>query len=139
MRSSVIVTALAGFWTAITTPHVKQERLSPLRCESVGPSDSKLPTTGSRLALLIEEHGDLDIAISILLAANSCDDLLLTRLKKRKLQIKDEIALCEQPKRIVQRAVRTELAMSAYHQLLIASSQWIGIGRQRCRPTSLGV
>ena len=54
---------------------------------------------GARLAALAAEHGDLDIAISFLLDAGSCDDLLITRLKKRKLQIKDEIAsltLCSQ-------------------------------------------
>ena len=47
---------------------------------------------GARLAALAAEHDDLDIAISVLLDAGSRDDLLITRLKKRKLQIKDEIA-----------------------------------------------
>jgi hypothetical protein len=45
-----------------------------------------------RLAALIAEHDDLDIAISVLLETANRDDLLITRLKKRKLQIKDEIA-----------------------------------------------
>jgi hypothetical protein len=41
--------------------------------------------------MLIAEHDDLDLVISSLLAVGSHDDLLITRLKKRKLQIKDEI------------------------------------------------
>jgi len=45
-----------------------------------------------RLATLLEEHGDLDGAIAALLASGSRDDLQITRLKKRKLQIRDEIA-----------------------------------------------
>jgi hypothetical protein len=49
------------------------------------------PATDSRLAALIAEHDDLDVAISVLLEAGKRDDLLITRLKKRKLQIKDEM------------------------------------------------
>lgn len=50
-------------------------------------------TTQNRLAALIAEHDDLDAAIFALLEAGRRDDLLISRLKKRKLQIKDEIAL----------------------------------------------
>ena len=46
-----------------------------------------------RLAALIEEHNDLDEAIAAILASAACDDLLVSRLKKRKLHLKDEIAL----------------------------------------------
>jgi hypothetical protein len=46
-----------------------------------------------RLAALIEEHNDLDKAIAAVLASVACDDLLVSRLKKRKLHLKDEIAL----------------------------------------------
>ncbi len=46
-----------------------------------------------RLASLIAEHDDLDSAISALLLIGNCDDLLIARLKKRKLALKDEIAL----------------------------------------------
>ncbi len=46
----------------------------------------------SRLHTLSLEHDDLDAAITALLKAGSCDGLLITRLKKRKLQLKDEIA-----------------------------------------------
>ena len=44
-----------------------------------------------RLTALNLEHDDLDAAITALLKAGSCDGLLITRLKKRKLQLKDEI------------------------------------------------
>ena len=50
------------------------------------------PPTNPTLAMLNEEHNDLDRAVSALLAAGDCDELLVTRLKKRKLHIKDEIA-----------------------------------------------
>jgi hypothetical protein len=42
-----------------------------------------------RLAI---EHDDLDAAIDALALSGSTDDLIVTRLKKRKLRIKDEIA-----------------------------------------------
>lgn len=44
-----------------------------------------------RQAYLIAEHDDLDLAIAALMATGNCDDLVITRLKKRKLQLKDEI------------------------------------------------
>ena len=47
----------------------------------------------AKLAMLIQEHRDLDAAIAALFEAKSCDHLLITRMKKRKLQLKDEIAL----------------------------------------------
>jgi hypothetical protein len=48
-----------------------------------------------KLADLIQEHRDLDGAISVLFEAGTCDPLLMTRLKKRKLLLKDEIARIE--------------------------------------------
>jgi hypothetical protein len=47
------------------------------------------------LAQLRQEHRDLDEAILALEAAQERDQLRLTRLKKRKLGIKDEIARLE--------------------------------------------
>lgn len=44
-----------------------------------------------RLALLVQEHNDLDAAIVALAAAPSHDSLTLARLKKKKLQLKDMI------------------------------------------------
>jgi len=46
----------------------------------------------ARVHALNTEHGDLDCAIAALALSGNGDDLTITRLKKRKLQIKDEIA-----------------------------------------------
>ena len=48
-----------------------------------------------RLAGLRVEHRDLDAAISALSAAGSQDQLQVARLKKRKLRLRDQIALIE--------------------------------------------
>src|ERR1700742_1454965 len=48
--------------------------------------------TNPRLIALIEQHNDLDEAIAAIATATASDDLLVSRLKKRKLQLKDEIA-----------------------------------------------
>jgi len=49
-------------------------------------------------AMLLElttEHHDLDVAIANMMDAPTTDDLLLRRMKKRKLHLKDRIALIE--------------------------------------------
>jgi hypothetical protein len=46
----------------------------------------------AKLTGLMQEHRDLDGAISALFGAGSCDPLLIARLKKRKLYLKDKIA-----------------------------------------------
>ena len=46
----------------------------------------------ARVHALNTEHADLDCAIAALALSGNADDLTITRLKKRKLQIKDEIA-----------------------------------------------
>ena len=46
----------------------------------------------ARLHLLHSEHDDLDAAIIALGQSGNAADLTVTRLKKRKLQLKDEIA-----------------------------------------------
>jgi len=48
-----------------------------------------------RLAGLRIEHRDLDAAISALSATDSKDQLQIARLKKRKLRLKDQIAIIE--------------------------------------------
>lgn len=48
-----------------------------------------------RLEMLRIEHRDLDAAIDALTAAGSIDQLQIARLKKRKLKLKDQIALVE--------------------------------------------
>lgn len=52
-------------------------------------------TMHARLHELRVEHRDLDDAIQRLIEAPPIDELLLRRLKKRKLQLKDRIALIE--------------------------------------------
>ena len=48
-----------------------------------------------RLEMLRIEHRDLDAAIDALTGAGAADQLQLARLKKRKLRLKDQIALIE--------------------------------------------
>lgn len=48
-----------------------------------------------RLALLRIEHRDLDDSIGALVAAPHFDQLQLARLKRRKLKLRDEIAILE--------------------------------------------
>ena len=46
----------------------------------------------ARISALGVHHDDLDAAIDALTKANAHYDLIIVRLKKRKLQIRDEIA-----------------------------------------------
>ena len=48
-----------------------------------------------RLEMLRIEHRDLDAAIDALTGAGSSDQLQIARLKKRKLRLKDQIAIFE--------------------------------------------
>lgn len=48
-----------------------------------------------RLDLLRIEHRDLDSAITALAESSCSDQLQLMRLKKRKLRLRDEIAMLE--------------------------------------------
>jgi hypothetical protein len=52
-------------------------------------------TLKTKLAELVQEHRDLDAAIAALIASGSHDQIQLSRLKKRKLQLKDQIARIE--------------------------------------------
>lgn len=49
----------------------------------------------ARLDVLLAEHRDLDDAITRLDARPPSDDLLVRRLKKRKLMVRDRILLIE--------------------------------------------
>ncbi len=49
----------------------------------------------ARLAHLRMEHRDLDSAIEALRSTSAPDQLQLARLKKRKLRLRDEIAMIE--------------------------------------------
>lgn len=48
-----------------------------------------------RLDLLRIEHRDLDAAIDALTGAGSTDQLQIARLKKRKLKLRDQIAMVQ--------------------------------------------
>ena len=48
-----------------------------------------------RLEVLRVEHRDLDAAIAALIEGGSIDQLQLARFKKRKLRLRDEIAMLE--------------------------------------------
>ena len=52
-------------------------------------------TLRAKLSELTQEHRDLDMAIAALIASGANDQIQLTRLKKRKLQLKDQIAQIE--------------------------------------------
>ncbi len=74
--------------------------LSPETTRNLRPGEEPTRTTPAntayepdlRMRALCVAHDDLDAAIAALLETSLCDDLLLTRLKKRKLQLKDDIA-----------------------------------------------
>jgi hypothetical protein len=60
------------------------------------PSDpAELARMAQRVASLRQEHRDLDTAIAALQTSISADELAVKRLKRRKLQLKDEIARLE--------------------------------------------
>ena len=60
--------------------------------ENEEPEESELR---SQLAALMQEHRDLDTAIGAMIESGVRDQLQLSRLKKRKLQLKDQIARIE--------------------------------------------
>ncbi len=49
-----------------------------------------------RLAMLRQEHRDLDAAIAVLVARDVPDQLQIARLKRHKLRLRDEIAWLEE-------------------------------------------
>ena len=49
----------------------------------------------ARLHTLTQEHRDLDAAIEALRSLSSYDQIQLARLKKRKLRLKDELAVVQ--------------------------------------------
>jgi hypothetical protein len=58
-------------------------------------TDEEEQALRAKLAQLRQEHGDLDAAIAAVADSAHCDQLQLTRLKKRKLQLKDQITRIE--------------------------------------------
>ena len=57
--------------------------------------DGQAAGNAARLAHLRTEHRDLDAAIEALRGTPGRDQLQLARLKKRKLRLRDEIAVLE--------------------------------------------
>ena len=58
-------------------------------------TNPEMSEPAARLAWLKTEHRDLDAAIDSLERGLAADQLQLARLKKRKLRLKDEIAILE--------------------------------------------
>ena len=58
-------------------------------------TEEELNTIRKRLVELRIEHRDLDDAIDLLVATGTFEELKIKRLKKRKLQLKDDIARLE--------------------------------------------
>ena len=58
-------------------------------------NDAGTVPAAQRLVRLRQEHRDLDAAIEALRATTAPDQLQMARLKKRKLRLRDEIALIE--------------------------------------------
>ena len=72
-----------------------ERRKQPRKPRDAGLANADQQALQRKLTNLIQEHRDLDGAISALFETGICDSLLMTRLKKRKLQLKDEIARIE--------------------------------------------
>ena len=58
-------------------------------------TDAEEQALRTKLATLTQEHRDLDAAIEALATAGVRDQLQLSRMKKRKLQLNDEITRIE--------------------------------------------
>ena len=58
-------------------------------------TDAEEQALRETLAQLCQEHRDLDAAIAAMIDSGVRDQLILTRLKKRKLQLKDQIIRIE--------------------------------------------
>lgn len=74
-------------------PYVRRKKMRGPRSLEADGVDAEASRT--KLAGLIQEHRDLDGVISLLFEARTCDPSLIARMKKRKLQLKDEIARFE--------------------------------------------
>ena len=58
-----------------------------------GPDEEK--AQAAKLALLRQEHGDIDASVEAVLAQPLPDQLLVARLKKKKLMLRDQIVSLE--------------------------------------------
>lgn len=62
----------------------------------ISPLDANLHSPERRLIELRMEHGDLDALIDRASEANPVDELMMRRLKKKRLALRDEISRLEQ-------------------------------------------
>lgn len=69
--------------------------IAPIKLLARGQARVNEQELRKRLAGLKTEHRDLDAAIDALLLAGSTDQLQIARLKKRKLRLRDQIAMVE--------------------------------------------
>ncbi len=53
--------------------------------------DDPEATLGARLRVLVQEHSDLDVAVQAIAVAPVPDMMVIARLKRKKLAMKDEI------------------------------------------------
>lgn len=81
-----------GAALGIAVEHLVASRQTQSEGNNVAMNEQELE---KRLALLKSEHRDLDAAIAALTDAGSTDQLQIARLKKRKLRLKDQIAIIE--------------------------------------------
>jgi hypothetical protein len=86
----------AGCWQICDGPH-DRARLSGQAMWATGCKEAHVSREDimRRLELLRIEHRDLDSAIAALVDAGGGDQMQIARLKKRKLRLRDEIALLE--------------------------------------------
>ena len=75
--------------TAQNYPSTQYRERDDLR---VAPTAQLFWSECNKLTDLIAEHDDLDQAVASMLSALGCDDLAISRLKKRKLRVRDEIS-----------------------------------------------
>lgn len=66
--------------------------LEPAQAEAPNLNHAIETTLRARCVSLTEQHRDLDSTVVALSDLDSCDELLLRRLKKRRLRLRDEIA-----------------------------------------------
>ena len=75
--------------------HHEEEREQAMEMNDSAGQQGGAQDPAARLAALRMEHRDLDAAIDALMSTHAPDQLQLARLKKRKLRLKDEIALLQ--------------------------------------------
>ncbi len=109
MRSHEEPNDLSKYRASFRRPPYERRKLYRQPC-SPRVTDADEEALRTRLAGLVQEHRDLDGAISMLFEARLCDPLLMTRLKKRKLQLKDEIARIEGSPNLTTRSTRAVAA-----------------------------